>query len=210
MINTLSFGAPKQIGTDIYAFKSFVNVGDGGEGHLTTNGIAARILQGLGEGDAEARVLQRDAHTSAKMLAEEEAFVESVKRGDPGVSFEIDTTTTLIRLGDGSFAVHSPSVAFTEAARAEMARALGVSVEDFEVSALIAPNLQHWLGVEGWARAFPAAMIYVAPPSHGEDLEAKLPASVDRGRVSQQRRPAAGAQRCSGAKCASGCSRGPA
>ena len=101
---------PTQIGKDIYAFKSFVNVGDGGVGQLTTSGIEARLLASLGEGGAEAQVLQRDANTSAAMLDEEEAFVAAVRRGDPGVAFEIDTTTTLMRLRDGTFAVHSPSL----------------------------------------------------------------------------------------------------
>jgi hypothetical protein len=74
-------GSPTPIGTDIFAFKSFVNVGDGASGHLTTDGIASRLLQSLGENENEARVLRQDAHTSADMLAEEEAFVEVMMGG---------------------------------------------------------------------------------------------------------------------------------
>ena len=43
-----------------------------------------------------------------------------------------------------------------------------------KVSAIIAPNLQHWLGCSSWASLFPKAMVYVAPEAEGECLLQKL------------------------------------
>ena len=177
---------PTCIGRDVFAFKSLVGVGDGKSGHLTTKGLHSRFLAGLEDG-GEARVLRRDEHTTAAMLSEEVAFVASVRNDEPSVRFEIDTTTTMILLRDGTFAVHSPAV-LTDAVRANVMATLAGR----PVSALIAPNLQHWLGVEAWAEAFPEARIYCAPPAHGEDLVDKLPSALDRDRVTTLCHPGGG------------------
>lgn len=52
------------------------------------------------------------------------------------------------------------------------------------MSALVAPNLQHWTFVSEWSRALPAATrVLWAPPALGEDLAAKLPQLAARAEV---------------------------
>ena len=81
------------------------------------------------------------------MVDEEADYIDSVKDNTVD-SFDIDTTTTVIRLTDGSLVLHSPAQA-TGPLIFEIAR-LGSTV-----SAIIAPNLQHWLGCASWAALFP-------------------------------------------------------
>ena len=91
------------------------------------------------------------------MVDEEADYIDSVK-DNTVASFDIDTTTTVIRLTDGSLVLHSPAVA-TGPLIFEIAR-LGSTV-----SAIIAPNLQHWLGCASWAALFPQVRPS-QPPSH--------------------------------------------
>ena len=90
------------------------------------------------------------------MVDEEADYIDSVKDNTVD-SFDIDTTTTVIRLTDGSLVLHSPAQA-TGSLIFEIAR-LGSTV-----SAIIAPNLQHWLGCASWAALFP--QVRPRPPSH--------------------------------------------
>ena len=90
---------------------------------------------------------QEDSLTSPAMVDEEADYIDSVK-DNTVASFDIDTTTTVIRLTDGSLVLHSPAQA-TGSLIFEIAR-LGSTV-----SAIIAPNLQHWLGCASWAALFP-------------------------------------------------------
>ena len=100
------------------------------------------------------------------MINEEADYIDAVRDGAIS-SFDIDTTTTIIRLRDGSLVLHSPAEA-TGALVMEIAK-LGSSV-----SAIIAPNLQHWLGCASWAELFPDAQVLVAPDAEGESLLEKL------------------------------------
>ena len=81
------------------------------------------------------------------MINEEADYIDAVRDGAIS-SFDIDTTTTIIRLDDGSLVLHSPAEA-TGSLVFEIAK-LGSTV-----SAIIAPNLQHWLGCASWAALFP-------------------------------------------------------
>merc|ERR1719347_785803 len=111
-------------------------------------------------------VLQEDSLTTQEMVDEEADYIDSVKDNTVS-SFDIDTTTTVIRLQDGSLVLHSPAQA-TGQLIFEIAR-LGTTV-----SAIIAPNLQHWLGCASWAALFPQAKVFVAPEAEGESLLEKL------------------------------------
>ena len=85
------------------------------------------------------------------MLNEEIHYIRAV-RENRVCSFDIDTTTTVIKLKDGSLVLHSPTEA-TASLVAEVAK-LGS-----KVSAIIAPNLQHWLGCSSWISLFPNARV---------------------------------------------------
>jgi len=82
-------------------------------------------------------------------------------------SFDIDTTTTIVKLKDGSLVLHSPAEATPDLEAV-------VGKLGNKVSAIIAPNLQHWLGCASWAKLFPEATVYVAPAAEGECLIEKL------------------------------------
>ena len=85
------------------------------------------------------------------MLNEEIHYIRAV-RENRVCSFDIDTTTTVIKLADGSLVLHSPTEA-TISLVDEVAK-LGS-----KVSAIIAPNLQHWLGCSSWISLFPKARV---------------------------------------------------
>ena len=85
------------------------------------------------------------------MLNEEIHYIRAV-RENRVCSFDIDTTTTVIKLADGSLVLHSPTEA-TVSLVDEVAK-LGS-----KVSAIIAPNLQHWLGCSSWISLFPNARV---------------------------------------------------
>ena len=42
------------------------------------------------------------------------------------------------------------------------------------VKMIICPNLQHWLFVQEWSEAFPAAEIWIPEPALGEDVAHKI------------------------------------
>ena len=157
-------GSAIKIGDGIHVIKTLVGVG-GGKGNLTHSGLRQRFLFNL-KNDREHQILQEDGRTTTEMLNEEMRYVQAVRDNEDQV-FDIDTTTTVITLSDGSLVLHSPAEA-TDALVAEVAK-LGT-----EVAAIIAPNLQHWLGCSSWAAIFPEAMVYVAPAAEGEDLLQKL------------------------------------
>jgi len=162
-VDSTQLGRLVKVGPNIYVVKTLVGIG-GGSGKLTHGGLRNRLLT-LAEASQD-DILQRDAHTTAAMLDEEVAYLSSVQR-DEVSSFGIDTTTTIIRLEDGSLVLHSPAEA-THQLRAAVAQV------GRKVAAIIAPNLQHWLGCASWAALFPQATVFVAPPAMGECLMEKM------------------------------------
>ncbi len=62
---------------------------------------------------------------------------------------------TVIRLGSGEVLLHSPT-RFTEALRGEIE-------QHGRIKHLVAPNVAHWMLVEEWQRACPAAVTWAAP-----------------------------------------------
>jgi len=157
-------GQVTQVAEDIFVIKTLVGIG-GGEGHLTHEGLRQRFLFNLKDGK-ENQILQEDSLSTTEMINEEADYIDAVRDGAIS-SFDIDTTTTIIRLTDGSLILHSPAEA-TGALVMEIAK-LGSTV-----SAIIAPNLQHWLGCASWAELFPDAQVLVAPDAEGESLLEKL------------------------------------
>ena len=85
------------------------------------------------------------------MVDEEADYIDSVK-DNTVASFDIDTTTSVIRLEDGSLVLHSPAPATGKLI-------FSVAKLGSTVSAIIAPNLQHWLGCASWAKLFPKVWI---------------------------------------------------
>jgi len=103
------------------------------------------------------------------MIEEEKDFVASARAGDIE-AFRIDSTMTIVQQEDGSLLLHSP-VTYTPELLQRIRTQLGGEVF---VSAIIAPNLQHWLELKEWAAQFPEARVYVAPAAEGECLLDKL------------------------------------
>jgi len=153
-----------EVGPGIYIIKTLVGIG-GGSGRLSHKILRQRFLNNL-EGGNEQQICQLDDQTTPDMLRQEKEYLEAV-RADAIESFDIDTTTTIVKLEDDSLVLHSPAEA-TPDLIAQVER-----VGD-NVSAIIAPNLQHWLGCASWAELYPEATIYVAPEAEGECLIEKL------------------------------------
>jgi len=153
-----------EVGPGIYVIKTLVAIG-GGSGKLSHKGLRQRFLSNL-DGGNEEEIMQVDEFTTPDMLDEEIEYLEAV-RHDAIESFDIDTTTTIVKLDDGSLVLHSPA----EATFQLVAEVLKLGDK---VSAIIAPNLQHWLGCSSWAKLCPNAEIYVAPEAEGECLVEKL------------------------------------
>jgi len=163
-LSKTKLGSLVEVGPGIYIIKTLVGIG-GGTGKLSHKGLRQRFLNNLKDGNEE-DIIQLDDHTTPGMLREEIDYLSAVKR-DNIDSFDIDTTMTIVQLEDGSLVLHSPAEA-NEDLIAQINKLGG------EVSAIIAPNLQHWLGCASWAKIFPEAMIYVAPEAEGECLIEKL------------------------------------
>ena len=95
------------------------------------------------------------------------ACVEKLLAGE-NLAFPLDTTMTIGSLNArNDLFIHSPTP-FNEKI-AEKIKGLGR-----EIRMIIAPNLQHWLFVEEWAKCFPEAQIWIAESALGEDLAQKL------------------------------------
>ena len=91
-----------QIGEGIHVIKTLVAVGHGGCGHLTHSGLRARFLLNLEKApDTIDTLLTEDHCTTPEMVAEEQLFIEAVRRDDVK-RFEIDTSMTVICLDDVS------------------------------------------------------------------------------------------------------------
>lgn len=147
-------------------------------GKLQHEGIRKRLLTLLDAPGVEDRVLCGDIYTSPTLIEEEKEFVAQV-RSNKVPKFELDTTMTAVKLDDGTMLLHSP-VRYTKELHCHL---MEVTHTRFDVSILIASNLQHWLEIRSWTNVFPHAVVHVAPPSHGECLEEKLCLPRDRLRV---------------------------
>merc|ERR1712038_2060382 len=90
-------GEPIQVGPNIFIIKTLVSIG-GGEGRLSHTGLRQRLLSLAKEN--EENILQIDSYTDAGMLQEEKEYLGHVRRNQVD-RFDIDTTTTIIRLTDG-------------------------------------------------------------------------------------------------------------
>jgi len=81
------------------------------------------------------------------------------------VPFPLDSTMTIVRK-NGMLTLHSV-VPLDDELLQEVKR-LG------KVSLLLAPNLQHWLFLESWVKAFPKVDIGLVPGAFDEDLQKKM------------------------------------
>jgi len=156
-------GVPIYVGPNVFIIKTLVAIG-GGTGKLSHKGLRQRFLNLAKEN--KNKVFQTDDHTNNDMLEEEIEYFEAVQN-DSVNSFNIDTTTTIVKLDDGSLVLHSPAEATPDLK--DVIDSIGN-----RVSAIIAPNLQHWLGCASWAELYPEATVYVAPAAEGECLVEKL------------------------------------
>eukprot|EP00912_Choanoflagellata_sp_UC4_P000396 UC4_evm3s243 len=160
--------------------KTYISVGAGPSGKLTHSGLRQRMMAKLGLDNGEDStsidledhpIFDTDEHTTTAMIQQERRFVKSMIDDTVTEGFQIDTTTTVITLSDGSVVLHSPA----EVTENLEAAIFGESkLQRAKVAAIIAPNLQHWLGCRSWIDKYPSAKVFVAPPAAGESLVEKL------------------------------------
>jgi len=159
------FLGPIKIGEDVWIVRKLFSLGAGQTDGLTYLGLKDRVLGMLGENPLSHPALSIKGNESTKeQLVEEITRVMDLAYGE-SVPFPLDSTMTIIRK-DGRLTLHS--VAPLEDDLLKEVNKLG------EVSLLLAPNLQHWLFLEGWVKAFPKADIGLVPGAFDEDLQKKM------------------------------------
>merc|ERR1712066_735076 len=104
-------GKTVKVAEGVFVMKTLVGIGEG-EGHLTHDGLRQRFLLNLQDG-REGEILQEDSLTTSDMVDEEADYIDNVKDNTVS-SFDIDTTTSVIRLQDGSLVLHSPAQASSQ------------------------------------------------------------------------------------------------
>jgi len=154
-----------RIGEDVWIVRKLFSLGAGQTDGLTWLGLRDRVLGMLGENPLAHPALSTKGNESTKeQLVEEITRVVDLIYGE-SVPFPLDSTMTIIRK-NGLLTLHSV-VPLDDELLKEVNR-LG------KVSLLLAPNLQHWLFLESWVKAFPNADIGLVPGAFDEDLQKKM------------------------------------
>jgi hypothetical protein len=166
-VPTSGFLGPTCVGEDIWIVRSLFPLGSGQTGGLTQAGLRGRLLAALGPSPImhPALSLLGDNESSRDQVTEELAAVQKLLAGGD-IEFPLDITMTIVRQA-GRLALHSVAPLGPELEAA--VRALG------EVSLLLVPNLQHWLGLPAWLAAFPDAAVALPPAAFAESVEGKVP-----------------------------------
>merc|ERR1719320_2315943 len=148
------FLGPIRIGEDVWIVRKLFSLGAGQTDGLTWLGLRDRVLGMLGENPLAHPALSTKGNESTKeQLVEEITRVVDLIYGE-SVPFPLDSTMTIIRK-NGMLTLHSV-VPLDDELLKEVNK-LG------KVSLLLAPNLQHWLFLEGWV-----------PGAFDEDLQKKM------------------------------------
>jgi hypothetical protein len=158
-----------EITSDVIAIKATFLLGHGQSAGLTTAGIARRFLD-----MAKANPATIEQSGSVDDIQEEQLEIIQLKNklsqfeagSGPEPHLELDTTMTLVRC-EGKVAIFSPAAPC--ASTFERIDAFGT------VDAIIAPNVQHWLFMQEFARQYPQARVFLSDPTLDEDLAEKLP-----------------------------------
>jgi len=159
------FLGPIRIGEDVWIVRKLFSLGAGQTDGLTWLGLRDRVLGMLGENPLAHPALSTKGNESTKeQLVEEITRVVDLIYGE-SVPFPLDSTMTIIRK-NGMLTLHSV-VPLDDELLKEVNK-LG------KVSLLLAPNLQHWLFLEGWVKAFPNVDIGLVPGAFDEDLQKKM------------------------------------
>jgi len=159
------FLGPIRIGEDVWIVRKLFSLGAGQTDGLTWLGLRDRVLGMLGENPLAHPALSTKGNESTKeQLVEEITRVVDLIYGE-SVPFPLDSTMTIVRK-NGLLTLHSV-VPLDDELLKEVNR-LG------KVSLLLAPNLQHWLFLESWVKAFPNADIGLVPGAFDEDLQKKM------------------------------------
>jgi len=159
------FLGPIKIGEDVWIVRKLFSLGAGQTDGLTWLGLRDRVLGMLGENPLSHPALSTKRNESTKeQLMEELTRVVDLLYGE-AVPFPLDSTMTIIRK-NGMLTLHSV-VPLDDELLKEVNK-LG------KVSLLLAPNLQHWLFLESWVKAFPQVDIGLVPGAFDEDLQEKM------------------------------------
>lgn len=163
----------KEVQNDIQIVKATFLLGYGQSEGLTTAGIAHRFLDMAGN---KPEALQ---HGAVDDMAEEGEGIQQLEQqllkfehGEgPEPMLELDTTMTLVRHGS-KVAIFSPAAPSEETFK---------RIDEFgEVDALIAPNVQHWLFLEDFAKQYPSARVFLSEAALDEDLSTKVSGGIQR------------------------------
>ena len=159
------FLGPIKIAEDVWIVRKLFSLGAGQTEGLSWLGLRDRVLGMLGDNPLSHPALSTSGNESTKeQLLEEITRVMYLVYGE-SVPFPLDSTMTIIRK-DGRLTVHSV-VPLDDDLLKEVNK-LG------EVSLLLAPNLQHWLFLESWVKAFPKVDVGLVPGAFDEDLRKKM------------------------------------
>jgi len=165
-VPTDGFLGPTPVGEGIWIVRRLFSLGGNQTDGLRWEGLKERVLAMIADSGLNHPALTEPSESTAAELAEEVAQVGKLIAGEH-VPFPLDSTMTIVRDSTtGGLTLHS--VVEADAGLVAAVAALG------SVSRIVAPNLQHWLFIEGWAAAHPDASILLAEPACGEDLHAKL------------------------------------
>ena len=157
----------KEVHADLHVVKATFLLGYGQSEGLTTSGIAHRFLD-MAKSNASA--LQHGTVEDMEQEAEgikqlEEGLAKFAKHEGPEPQLELDTTMTLVR-HEGKVAIFSP---------AAPGEATFKRIDELgQVDALIAPNVQHWLFLQDYAKQYPSARVFLSDPALDEDLASKV------------------------------------
>jgi len=166
------FLGPIKIAEDVWIVRRLFSLGAGQTEGLSWLGLRDRVLGMLGEKPLSHPALSTRGNESTKeQLLEEIARVMDLVNGE-STPFPLDSTMTIIKK-DGRLTLHS--VVPLDDDLLKEVKKLG------EVSLLLAPNLQHWLFLQGWLEAFPSADIGLVPGAFDEDLQEKMKFLDDHG-----------------------------
>lgn len=162
------FLGPLSVAPDVWLVRAIFPLGSAQTSGLTYSGLRGRLLGLLGPNPLAHPALSfRDNESTKDEVMEEVAAVQDLLAGRQ-IDLPLDITMTIVREPrSGDLTLHS--VVPLSPALLSAVMSLGT------VTALLAPNLQHWLFLAPWLAAFPQASLGLAPEALEERLEDKVP-----------------------------------
>ncbi len=157
----------KHVHDDVQVVKATFLLGYGQSEGLTTAGIGHRFLD-MAKANPDSLkhgAVEDMAEEGEGILQLEQALLKFEHDEGPEPTLELDTTMTLVR-HEGKVAIISPAAPSSETFK---------RIDEFgKVVALVAPNVQHWLFLQAYAKQYPSAKVFLSDPALDEDLASKV------------------------------------